>query len=441
MSIAKNISSSFFYQIGITLLNFIATIVITRLIGPNGRGDIAIYNNAVAIATTFFSFSLGSAIVHFVASKKMTPQQAFSNILAALLVSILILCIAITIAYYCGVQYTITPFANTYSILIMFATHVIFTILNLNLSALLNAKDNFIFPLQLQLANLLILLCGLYAVTLANITNPLVVTTYIVYCIVFLNTLQVIMLLFYSARQLEISFYNLSWNKLLSKQLFAFSALAFLCNIVQILSYRMDLWFLQHYQTSAIVGVYSIAVLFVQMLWILPNQFSNVLYTKFNQLHDNTKTIIFIININAITFWACLILFTVAWGISYVVIPFLFGTAFSESSKLLGILLLGAIPIASALIISTFNASKRQLVVNLNGSIIGLILCLILNAILIPKYGYYGAAFASAISYLGNCIFLYSHFSITYQINWKALFLPDWNYIKNIKQHWHELQQ
>ena len=80
MSIAKNISSSFFYQIGITLLNFIATIVITRLIGPNGRGDIAIYNNAVAIATTFFSFSLGSAIVHFVASKKMTPQQAFSNI-------------------------------------------------------------------------------------------------------------------------------------------------------------------------------------------------------------------------------------------------------------------------------------------------------------------------------------------------------------------------
>jgi O-antigen/teichoic acid export membrane protein len=439
LGIQKNISSSLVYQIGISLLNFMITILITRIIGANGRGDVAIYNNAVAIATTVFGISMSSALVYFIASKKLDAQQAFSIICVASFGGFIFVSLACLLLYYFQFQLSITPFSTNGFLLIYFVAHVVFSIFNINISALLNAKEIFIFPLRLQFIQLCILLIGLILASYHLLSSLHLTTSKIVCFIIFLYVLQTIILLIYTLQKCNISLFAITIIPSVAKQLFAFSAMAFACNAVQMCSYRMDLWFLKYYHTASIVGVYSIAVLFVQMLWIMPNQITAVLYTKFNQHQQSPKLIEFITKITALSFWIFFIVFCVCWLLSFMAIPLLFGKAFAESAILLGILLIGAIPIASALMISTYFASANLLRYNLIGSMIGFVVCIFLNFLWIPKYGYYGASFASVFAYLSNCIYLYYQFCKTNRVNFTELFLPNIAFCKNLKTAWHEL--
>jgi O-antigen/teichoic acid export membrane protein len=427
------------YQIGITLLNFIIIILITRLLGVDGRGHVAIYNNAVAIATTVFGISLGSAMVYFIASKKIIVQQAFSVVLQAVLVALILLSLSCFFVYLFGFQYIITPFQNNGYLLIFYVAHVVFTIFNININAILNANENFIFPMRLQFAFAAILCIALFFFQFDTFHWMPISAANIVIFLVLFYVLQTIMLWMYAVKKYSLSMILWRIPKPIYQQIFTFSAMAFACNVIQMLSYRIDLWFLQYYHTAAIVGVYSIAVLCIQMLWILPNQFATVLYTKFNQHQQSAKLIAFVTNITALTFWICLLLFGFFFLCSFIGIPLLFGIDFAQSVPLFGILLLGAIPIGSAIIISTFNASANMLKINLIGSIIGFIFCIIFNFILIPNYNYYGAAFASVIAYVSNCIYLYYQFCKANKVNVKDLFIPNVTYIKNIKLHWHAL--
>jgi O-antigen/teichoic acid export membrane protein len=169
--------------------------------------------------------------------------------------------------------------------------------------------------------------------------------------------------------------------------IFVYSALAFACNVVQMLCYRIDIWFLQAYHTNSIVAVYAIAVACLQMFWILSNQIVSVLFTTFaKQQHALAPATI--AQIHNILFWLSLITFGIALAFGYYLIPIFFGVAYSQSASLLGVLLIGGIPFSSTLVITAYNASSNKMRINLTGSILGLVVCVLLNFFLIPKYSY-----------------------------------------------------
>jgi O-antigen/teichoic acid export membrane protein len=439
LGIKKNIGASLAYQIGIALLNFLVSLFIARLFGANGRGDLAIYNSAVAIGVTTFGISISSAMVYFIASKKISLQESYSVLIFASIGAFLLLCILCLCIYVAGFSSVIAPFANGNMLLFFYVAHVVFTITTINLTAILNAQEEFVFPLQLQFAQVLLLITLVVCIYNNVFINYKPTAADVVIIIVILYSIQTFILLGYTIYFCKIALLKINFNFKIIRQLFAFSALAFACNALQMISYRIDLFFLQYYHTATIVGVYSIAVMCIQMLWILPTQFATVFYTKFNQRQQSKNTIYFVANMVAISFWACFIIFGIAYLIGIYGIPFLFGNGFADSAKLVGILLIGAIPIASALMISTYNASANLLQTNLKGSAIGLVFCILFNFLLIPKYGYYGAAFASAIAYLSNCIYLYINFCTVNKIAIKNLFLPNMQYLKNVKSNWNEL--
>jgi O-antigen/teichoic acid export membrane protein len=428
------------YQIGITILNFFCMMLITRILGVEARGQIVIYNNALAIFSTFFSFSLGSGIVYFVANQQWAVGKMVQQLWYAFIVIVILLFISIGMVIFTGQQYRIIAYPTSTIMFWVFGVQVIINIIFSWITALLNAKNSFVLPLAIQFIALLmqtIIVIGIYNHWWLGSSNSSI--TQIIMIVLLIAFVQLLFLIIYFIQAEKIIFSASS--TFFQKPFFTYSAMAFACNIVQLLCYRIDIWFLQSYHNYTIVGIYSIAVLCLQMLWILPNQFSTILFTRFSKARHSHHYITPITVLHSIVFWASFFVFGLAWLCSYIFVPLLFGTAYQSSFPLLGILLLGGIPISSALVISTYFASINRLSINLKGSILGLIICIIFNFLWIPKYSYYGAAAASAIAYIGNCTYLWIQFIRIEKISFFALFSWQNLTLKNIKTTWHELQQ
>jgi O-antigen/teichoic acid export membrane protein len=197
------------------------------------------------------------------------------------------------------------------------------------------------------------------------------------------------------------------------KFLISFSSLAYLSNILQFLSYRMDFWFVKYSFGSSELGIYSLAVNLAQMLWLLPQAIASVFlsYSSSEQLETLIKQTNILSRINFFIMLVATIILIFSIGF---IIPFLYGEQFTDAVFLFRVLLIGIVPFSITTILASFFAGKGMQKINFKCSLLGFVICLLLDLILIPKYGTKGAAFATVISYTistGYIIFIYLKFS------------------------------
>jgi O-antigen/teichoic acid export membrane protein len=422
LSIRNNVKASVLYQIVISGLQFSIIWALTRILGASGRADLAVFNSAIDVATIFGGLGLGSALVYFVASKKITVQQGWSAI-AYLLFWMTLAIIALSFIFQqMGWQHRLTPFKINNFSLFLFIIIVVANIAFQLISSLLNAANEFQVPLLVRTIQLLIFIGLIVTIHLQWISiKDVSILTYIS-LMVFLFVAMVITLSFYAFYKLNLGTVKIFRSPVFLKVLLQFSLMAFACNTIQMLNYRLDIWFLQTYTAKEEIGIYSIATLCVQMLWLLPYQISNVYYTKFSAIKDQSNLPKLVAKLNSLLFYGAVIAFLIAFAASIFFIPFFFGIAFKKSALLLGLLLTGAICIAASMALSIFNASQDNLKVNLYSSIIGFFLCLILYPLMIKQWGVQGAAIASSISYTVTYLYLCFHFCKTEQIKCSEMF-------------------
>lgn len=168
-----------------------------------------------------------------------------------------------------------------------------------------------------------------------------------------------------------------------------------------------DVLMLGYFTSADLVGLYNGAVPLCVLIPIFLNSAGfifvpvlSVLYSQ-GQLSEMKKTYSII---TKWTFSATLPLFLVIFIFSGTVLTFLFGTEYQEASTALKILSAGYMfhvslgPIGQNLVIF---GRPRLIMVN---STAGLIINVLLNSVLIPRYGINGAAIATAVTYVSlNC--------------------------------------
>jgi O-antigen/teichoic acid export membrane protein len=76
-----------------------------------------------------------------------------------------------------------------------------------------------------------------------------------------------------------------------------------------------------------------------------------------------------------------------------------FGSAFAESAWAVWLLLPGIVTFSIARVLSMYLLGRDRLRVDLLASFIGLVVTLVLDLVLIPRFGFRGAAVASTIAY------------------------------------------
>jgi O-antigen/teichoic acid export membrane protein len=418
MARITTISKNIVFQIAITILSLLQVIMITRCFGIAARGHHAVYNNAIALLSLIGSLGLGSAIVYMMGLDKKNTNVLFTTLAKTsfiVLIGMIILFPAIHILH-------LTKYAISYSTevkyLVFFGLHLFCLILQNWCSSLLQAKQYYTPTLLFQVAFLSIQI-GIIAILFFQQSSSAFVDFIMASAVIY--ALLTSYFVFYTIQKCKLKF-DFS-NSTTISSLFTYASIAFLCNVFQMLSYRMDIWFLKNNETIETVGIYSIAVLVIQTLWVLGSQIANVLFTFFCdstiQIEHKIKTVI--AYTSALWWWSILV-FAAAWLSSYFYLPIIFGESVSEAFYFIGILSIGAIPISSAIVISTFFASQHMLRINLIGSAIGLVFGLLFYSILIPSYKAYGASWASVIAYTTNCVYLYFCFCKQYKISILQLF-------------------
>ncbi len=163
----------------------------------------------------------------------------------------------------------------------------------------------------------------------------------------------------------------------------------------------VDTIFLSKFLDIAAVGLYSIAYKFTYAFQFLPLSFTAALYPKFSWslVHQPDD----LPRLFRRSLWYMLLLSTpLVLGLHLLALPavLLVGSSYKEAAPVLSVLVFVLVPIFLDFPIgSLLNAAGRQMT---KTTIIGItmIVNVILNAILIPRWGILGAAYASLASFL-----------------------------------------
>ena len=159
---------------------------------------------------------------------------------------------------------------------------------------------------------------------------------------------------------------------------------------------RADLLVVNHFRGAAEAGVYSVASQFAMLLMLLPGVIATLLFPRVTSEQDaRGETTCLVSRYTTLIMFLCC-LAAVPFSL---LLPWIYGAAFSDSTKLLLILLPGVYLIGlESVLVQHFSALGLPRAIPLYW-VATLALNLVLVFALVPRYGAQGAAIASSISY------------------------------------------
>ena len=224
---------------------------------------------------------------------------------------------------------------------------------------------------------------------------------------------NIVSILYYSHALKEgIKFITISHIELLF--IFRFSVVAMITTLLLDINYKVDVVMLGNLVTSDKVGLYSTGAGLANYIWILPDAFKNVLFSK--TAHDDAiNDINWSIKISMISTVICMIGLLV-FGKSALYI--LYGCEFVPAYAVTCIIMFGAPSmILFKLTNNLFLANSKQRFYLL-GLTVSAAVNIIMNVVLIPNFGINGAAFASVFSYSVCGLTFYIRYLHDYHVCW-----------------------
>jgi len=190
------------------------------------------------------------------------------------------------------------------------------------------------------------------------------------------------------------------------KTIMSFAAPAYAANLMQYMNYRLDVFLVSYYRGSAAVGLYQVGVYIVLAVNMIPQAAQKVLFPTISARNGQTQRNVEMVatsNRLLTTFGIGLALILAC--VMPVVIPLALGKSYQRSVSALLWLLPGCVAFITANIIAAYFSGIGRQSLNTAGSAIGLVSTLGLDFLLIPRFGFLGAACASSVSYFLTALY------------------------------------
>ncbi len=218
------------------------------------------------------------------------------------------------------------------------------------------------------------------------------------YFYTFTQIIILIITLYFFFKETPISF-NISFLNFKDfKFLIAFSLTAYLANLFQFLTYKIDISFVDFYLGKSQLGVYSLATNLTRMFWVLPVSISTILI-PYNATDELSRSTININKLTRTTIFMIVVIIAFSLPLIDLFIPFIYGNEFSEASTILKILIFGLIPFAATNIVLSFFSGRGLVKHNLIFAFIVFILTITGDYFLINSFGTVGASITNVLSY------------------------------------------
>jgi O-antigen/teichoic acid export membrane protein len=180
-----------------------------------------------------------------------------------------------------------------------------------------------------------------------------------------------------------------------------------LSSLIQFLNYRLSYFFILFFQDIEAVGLFSVAIVVSESIWLMAKSITTVQYSKIVNLNDINQSVELTKKSAKISFYSTLSMLIVLAIIPASLFGFVFGKDFSSIKQLLFLLMPGILSIAVSNVYGHFFAAINQMKVLILKSAIGLVFTVVLSVILIPLWGLYGACIVTSVSYLSSSAYLF----------------------------------
>ena len=278
------------------------------------------------------------------------------------------------------------------------------TFLNNNLTAVLKSEGEFFSVNKVQVINKIIyfLICTiLFFIVDVNI-------------VIFANIIILSISIISLWKKIGIKSIRIKFNKEYQKKNISYGFKSYLANMITFLNYRLDTFIIKALSKSTMaVGQYGVSVTLAEQVWVFASAISSVMFpyiTSIENDEDKSKVTSLTFKIvMVVTFMAIIVLFFASN-----LIRFVYGEDYYGSIIPLKILLIGVFSLSLGKILANDIASRGKPELNALSNLMGLLVNVIFNILLIPRFGIAGAAMATSISYtLTSSIFLISFIKLT----------------------------
>jgi O-antigen/teichoic acid export membrane protein len=413
LKLIKDLLFTFSTRIAVVALTFGTTIVVARVLGPQGQGTYSLIILIPTLLAMVGNLGIGIANAYFTGKKKYELSDIASNsTIAALSLGIILATVFLIYFFFFHPHFLgdIEPRAIVLATLVLPSS-----LLSIYFSYILlgqtKIKEYNLVNL-VQGGTLLVLTLFLLLFIWKDVLSPVIAWI----CAAILAAILSIWLVY---RMTGIS---RRFNYHLFKDSVKFGGQGYLGNIIQFLNLRLDMLLVAMLMNLSFVGYYSIAVPLAEALWYFPAAVGTVIFARTISLSPeeaNKSTPRICRNTLFLTFLAAIVLFFLS---KYIVL-LLFGADFLPALQPLQVLLPGIVAFSVCHVLGNEIAGRGKPVINTINAGISLLINIPLNIVLIPQMGITGAALASTISYIASAIFSVVLFAKISGVSWTALII------------------
>lgn len=410
-SFLKDISGVFASNILAIVSALLIDVVLSRQLGPEGRGLYTSILVVPLIVTSFVMLGIRRSAVYHLGKKVYDANRTVSGVMSLLVITSILAVLISGIAFLLMHPKGLTPLMAFLALLSVPVKLV-----------LIYSGGIFIGNEDFRRSNLQVWLPLFY-----DLLGIILFVAFIRWSVngallaLFLANLAVS---FTSLRYLTNNYkIRISWDKEVIFSLAQIGVVYAVAVVIMQLNYRVDILLLQQLSTMKEVGFYSLGVAISDKLWQLPSAIGLVVMSRSANEEDLPKLDRDVAKLVRISFLIVLLAAVVLWLVIPYLLPFFFGDKFIPSIGIVRMMLPGIIMFVIVRILSGrfAGAGHPKLLISL--FIPTLLVNIVLNLFWIPRYGGLGAAMATNVSYSLGAIGMLILFSVKMKIPFAELFL------------------
>ncbi|GAA4319424.1 polysaccharide biosynthesis C-terminal domain-containing protein [Compostibacter hankyongensis] len=376
-----------FSKAGVILFNLGNAVVVARGLGPDANGLIAVLVVYPTLFMTVGSLGISQATTYYV-GKDMYGLGDVKRAIVQLWILSTVFCLA---ACFILVRYFSDGGENLVQVMLAIAP-VPFCLFNTYSSGIFLGKK------QIGLFNRIEWLPPLF-VFLLNILFVYGLKLGITGALTGLAAGPFIMTLVLLLKNDFIRFFSWKVNYVIARSILSLGIVYAVALLIVNLNYRVDVVIMDKLSTKYQLGIYSKGAALTEYLWQIPMLFSALIFSRSAGSKDPmqfSRQIARLLRMAIIAIGAASVVLMV---FSAKIIVLLFGDAYAESSSVLRVLAPGVLLLTVFKILNMDLAGRGKPWISVKAMLPALVVNVILNLMLVPGYGAYGAALASTVSY------------------------------------------
>lgn len=389
-------------------LGVLSSVLINRFLGPTLKGEYAYVLNIINLLVLILNLGIYQSYPY---NKRQAELSDLKNRYFSIAIIQFIFYLIISIGLIFVFENTIYLILITLVPLMILSKQLLFITMieNINLRNALNIGNQVLYTIVLAI---------IYAISQPNLIS--------VFSLLYLKEILIILIIIYKFKlRFNIAHFDIKF--IVGTVKFGFFPM--LTSLLITFNYKFDIILLEFFVDYKYIGLYTVGVGLADKMWVIPDAFKNVLFSK-TAKKDSIRDIVLSIKLNL---YICFIIVFLIIFCGRDIISILYGHEFVDAYSVSVIIFIGIIPMIFFKLLNTLFISNGMQKTSFLILLASVLFNVSGNLILIPELGIEGAAYSSVVSYSICGLLFASIFCVKWKVSFKELLVFHLGEIRLIK--------